>query len=66
LTVEVPPNTTATVLLPESTLQGVSEGGKTLANRDDMKNAHQDGNAVSVDVGSGTYVFESILQAHPQ
>src|SRR5690349_7061026 len=45
LTVEVPPTTTASVMLPESTLQGVSEGGKTLANRDDMKKAHQDGNA---------------------
>jgi len=66
LTVEVPPNTTATVLLPESSLQRVSEGGKMLAKRDDMKNAHQDGNAVSVDIGSGTYVFESTLQSHQQ
>ena len=66
LTVEVPPNTTATVLLPDSALQAVSEGGKTLANRADMKNPHQDGNAVSVEIGSGTYVFESILPGHPQ
>ena len=63
LTVEVPPNATATVLLPDSTLSTVTEGGKPLANRDEMKNVRQSGTAVAVDIGSGSYVFATTLQA---
>jgi alpha-L-rhamnosidase len=66
LTVDVPPNASATVLLPDSTLSAVTEDGKPLANRDGMKNVRQSGNTVVVDVGSGSYVFETTLQAPRQ
>lgn len=62
--IEVPPNTTATVVLPQSALQTVNEGGKTLARSEDVKNARQIENTVQFDVGSGIYIFESTLQGH--
>jgi alpha-L-rhamnosidase len=61
LKVEVPPNTTATVQLPDSTLQGVSESGKPIEVDQDLKGARQMGNAVVLEVGSGSYEFESRL-----
>src|SRR5579863_3830720 len=57
--VEVPPNTTATVRLPNAKLEDVTEGGKPLAGRSEFSNARQVGNAVAVDVGSGSYEFET-------
>jgi alpha-L-rhamnosidase len=59
--VEVPPNTTATVRLPGTRLGEVSEGGKLLDGRSDISGAHEDGNFVILDVGSGAYVFEYLL-----
>ena len=59
LSVEVPPNTTATVRLPGADLQGVSEGGKPLSGRAEFSGARQAGTAVIVDVGSGKYEFQS-------
>ncbi len=59
LKVEVPPNTTATVQLPDSTLHGVSEGGKPVEGDHDFKGTRQVGRAVVVEVGSGSYDFES-------
>ena len=61
LTVEVPPNTTAAVRLPKAKLEQTTEGQKPLAGRTDLFGAHQVSDAVLVDVGSGTYVFESVL-----
>ena len=61
LTVEIPPNTTATVVLPGSSLQGLTESGKPAINSEGVKNARQLGNAVQFDIGSGTYTFESTL-----
>jgi len=57
--VEVPPNTTATVRLPNAKLDDVTEGGKPLAGRSVFSNARQAGNAVAIDVGSGSYEFKS-------
>jgi alpha-L-rhamnosidase len=59
LNVEVPPNTTATLRFPQAKLEQVTEGQKLLTNRADILSARQSGNAVLVDIGSGTYVFES-------
>src|SRR5215467_2341677 len=59
LTVEVPTNTTATVRIPKSQLEQVQEEQKPVAGRTDLRGARQDGDAVLVEVGSGTYVFES-------
>lgn len=63
LSVEVPANTTATVVLPDSTLQAVTDSGKALASSAEVKNARQVGNTVQFDIGSGTYTLES-TQAH--
>lgn len=62
LNIEVPTNTMATVVLPDSTLQGVSIAGQALAQSADVKNARQLGKAVQFDVGSGTYTFETAVQ----
>ena len=59
LNVEVPPNTTATVRLPRAKLEQTTEGQKSVAGRADLLGARQAGDTVLVDVGSGTYVFES-------
>jgi len=60
--IEVPPNTSATVVLPDSQLQTVSASGKPLTNSDDIKNARQVGKTVQFEVGSGIYSFESVFQ----
>ena len=61
LTIEVPPNTTATVRLPKAKLELVTENQKPLANRADIFNARQVDDGVLLDVGSGQYVFESAV-----
>jgi alpha-L-rhamnosidase len=61
LTVEVPANTTATVRLPKTKLEQAREGQKPLAGRADILGARQAGDGVVVEVGSGNYVFESML-----
>ena len=63
LSVEVPPNTTATVRLPKAELEQTTEGQKPLAGHTDLLGAHQSKDAVLIEVGSGTYVFESALTA---
>jgi len=61
LTIEVPPNSIATVRLPKAKLEQTTEGQKPLTGRTDMLGARQAGDAVLVDVGSGRYIFESIV-----
>ncbi len=56
LTVEVPPNTHATVRLAEA-MDHVTEGGKALAVGDGVASIRRDGDSVIVEVGSGRYVF---------
>jgi alpha-L-rhamnosidase len=62
LQIEIPPNTRATVLLPDTTVADTSESGKALSEDKDISNVHQAEHAVSLDVGGGTYVFESSLK----
>ena len=57
LTVEVPPNTSATVILPKAQLASVTEGGQVLAKGNGITDSRQDGDSVAVDVGSGQYRF---------
>jgi len=57
--IEVPANTTATVRLPKAKMEEVSEGGKPLADREDILGARQVGDAVVLQVGSGKYAFVS-------
>ena len=58
LQVRIPPNTTATIRLPNAKIEAITEGGKKLASSDDFKNVRADGKAVKLEVGSGVYVFE--------
>ena len=57
LTVEVPPNTRATVRLPNASLASVTEGGQALARGNGIAGWRQDGDAVAVETGSGQYQF---------
>jgi alpha-L-rhamnosidase len=61
LNIQVPPNTTATVRLPKARLTQVTESQKPLRSRADIFSARQVGDAVLVQVGSGQYVFESMI-----
>ncbi|HEX8764145.1 MAG TPA: alpha-L-rhamnosidase C-terminal domain-containing protein, partial [Candidatus Acidoferrum sp.] len=58
LAIEVPPNTTATVRLPRAKIEQTTESQKQLTGRTDL-GARQAGDAVLVEIGSGTYIFES-------
>jgi alpha-L-rhamnosidase len=62
LTVEVPPNTRATVRLPKAQLASVTEGGNPLRDGNGVSGRRQDGDDAVVDVGSGRYQF-SYLEA---
>jgi alpha-L-rhamnosidase len=57
LTVEVPANTTATVRLPKAKLEQVMESGKPLQSSAGVSRPRQSDDAVVVEVGSGSYVF---------
>ena len=57
LAVDVPANTRATVRLPKAQLAGVTEGGQPLAAGTGISGPKQDGDAVVVEVGSGSYRF---------
>jgi alpha-L-rhamnosidase len=59
LSVEVPPNTRATVRLPKAQVAGVTEGGQALAKGNGIADWRQDGDAVAIEVGSGQYRFAS-------
>jgi alpha-L-rhamnosidase len=58
LNVRIPPNTTATITLPNAKIEQITEGGKKLPESSDFKNIRADGKAVKVEVGSGVYAFE--------
>ena len=57
LTVDVPPNTTATVRLPGATLGNVTESGRPAAGVEGVTGSKQEGADAVIDVGSGHYVF---------
>jgi alpha-L-rhamnosidase len=56
LAVQIPANTRATIRLPRAKSSDVTESGKPLVQ------GRQDGDAVSVEVGSGSYQFEYPMQ----
>ncbi len=53
----VPPNAHGTIRLPAATLAGVSESGGPVSAAPGVKRAVQEGDAVVVEVGSGSYRF---------
>ena len=59
LEVEIPANTSATIHVPATKVDGVKEGGVPLANGPDLRIVGASDGYVSVKVGSGKYRFES-------
>jgi alpha-L-rhamnosidase len=59
--IRIPPNTTATIRFPFAKMGQITESGKPMENGDDFKNMRAEGKAVKVEVGSGNYVFEWVL-----
>jgi alpha-L-rhamnosidase len=59
LKVVVPANTTATVCVPAKDPAGITESGKPVAERTDVKYVRQEKDKVVFEVGSGTYNFVS-------
>jgi alpha-L-rhamnosidase len=57
LSLEVPPNTKATVRLPRAPLASVTESGKPLTEGNGIGARRQEGDAAVVEVGSGRYRF---------
>ena len=57
LTIEVPPNTRATVRLPKAQLANVTESGRPVGSATGISRARQDGETVIVEAGSGRYRF---------
>jgi alpha-L-rhamnosidase len=57
LTVTIPPNTTATIYLPTSSAQKITEGGRTLDKALGVKTVSAENNSTAVEVTSGTYKF---------
>ncbi len=62
LTVQVPPNTRATIRLPRTTLTSVTEGGQPIERVKDLLARRQDKDDVVVEVGSGEYRFASTVK----
>jgi hypothetical protein len=58
VTATVPPNARGTVRLPAATLAGVTEGGVAVGSTPGVRSAAQEGDAVVVEIGSGSYRFE--------
>ncbi len=57
LEVEIPVNTTATVLVPAPDASAITEGGKLLTNLPDIRVAGSEKGYVSLKIGSGKYRF---------
>ena len=60
LDVTVPVNTTATVTLPNTQVETVTENGQALEQASGISNIRQEGGAVSFDVVSGRYAFRCV------
>jgi alpha-L-rhamnosidase len=65
LHITVPPNTTATVRVPNANLEDLREGGKPISGRSEFSSAHQDHDAAVFTIGSGAYTFESSYPTQP-
>ena len=63
LHVEIPPNTTATIVLPGATADAVTESGNGLAEAEGILNHRQEGAGVVLEAGSGRYSFTHALGA---
>jgi len=59
LTVTIPPNTTAKIFVPATAAENVLENGQPIQSAQEVKFVRMDGSAALLEVGSGTYNFES-------
>jgi len=59
LDIEIPANTKATIYIPTSTTESITEGGISLSSVKDIKFIGKEGNYIVVEVGSGEYHFSS-------
>lgn len=67
LRIEVPANTTATIRVPNAKLDQVVEDGTPLGTNSEITKPRQAGDMVVLEVGSGTYTFESLVEkSEPQ
>ncbi len=57
LQVEIPPNSTATVILPDAKQSQVLEAGRLISASNGILRFHQDGPDVVIEIGSGRYDF---------
>ena len=57
LTVEIPPNTTATVNVPQASLEKITEGGLPIGKAAGILRSSQKGRVAEIEVGSGSYEF---------
>ncbi len=62
LAVEIPANTTATVMLPQSQVERVLEGGQPLSKSKGIIGSSQNGRTAVVEVGSGRYEFSTTIE----
>jgi alpha-L-rhamnosidase len=62
LTVEVPANTIATVYIPTSSSNEITESGKAISTIKEIKVSGTEDNSVVLNVGSGHYVFSAKLK----
>jgi alpha-L-rhamnosidase len=60
LVVEIPPNTTASVTLPDATLASVREMGEPLSAARGIAAVRQDGADAVIEIGSGRYEFDYV------
>lgn len=59
LEVEIPPNTSATVILPQSTRETILESNRLISSGiDGIHSVEQMGDQVQIEVGSGRYLFQ--------
>ncbi|GGD76875.1 glycoside hydrolase family 78 protein [Paenibacillus nasutitermitis] len=57
LHVTIPPNTTASILLPEAVEEGILENGKDIALSDGIHSMSHIDSGAALEIGSGDYVF---------
>ncbi len=62
LTVSIPANTTATVYIPGSSPNEITEGGQALESVTGIDSIREDGGRTVLTIGSGTYSFHAKLQ----
>jgi alpha-L-rhamnosidase len=56
--VQIPVNSSATILLPAENADNITESGKPLSQNKNFKEVTDTGSAVKIETGSGSYIFE--------